>query len=41
MASLAGPEQLPIYEELWHMEGREAIPVGSSLNSARAAGFFL
>ena len=41
MASLAGAEQFPIYEELWHMEGREAIPGGSSLNSARAAGFFL
>jgi len=41
MASLAGEKQMPIYDELWGMEGREAIPGGSALNSARACNFFL
>jgi adenosine kinase len=41
MASLAGEKQMPIYDELWNMEGREAIPGGSALNSARSANYFL
>uniref|UniRef100_A0A7S3FUY3 Adenosine kinase n=1 Tax=Strombidium rassoulzadegani TaxID=1082188 RepID=A0A7S3FUY3_9SPIT len=40
-ASLAGEKQLPIYDELWNMEGREAIPGGSGLNSARSCNFML
>jgi adenosine kinase len=40
-ASLATPEVLPLYDELWNMEGREAIPGGSALNSARATNFML
>lgn len=35
-ACLATPEQMPIYDELFNMEGREVIPGGSALNSARA-----
>ena len=41
MASLAGEKQLPIYDEIWGMEGREAFPGGSALNSARACNFIL
>lgn len=41
MASLAGEKQMPIYDELWAMEGRQAIPGGSALNSARSANYFL
>jgi len=41
MASLASPEQIPIYDELWHTEGRLAIPGGSALNSARACNYIL
>jgi len=41
MASLATPEQLPLYEELWNTEGRLAIPGGSGLNSARSNNFML
>ena len=41
MASLATEKQMPIYDELWAMEGREAIPGGSALNSARSANFIL
>lgn len=40
-ASLCTPEQLPLYDELWNIEGRSAIPGGSALNSARSANFFL
>jgi adenosine kinase len=40
-ASLAGDKQMPIYDELWNMEGRETIPGGSGLNSARAANYML
>jgi len=40
-ASLAGEKQLPIYDELWNMPGRETIPGGSALNSARAANYML
>lgn len=40
-ASLATPEVMPLYDELWNMEGREAIPGGSALNSARATNFML
>jgi len=32
---------MPIYDELWGMEGRSAIPGGSAMNSARAANYFL
>ena len=41
MASLAGEKQLPIYDEIWNMEGREAFPGGSALNSARSCNFIL
>jgi len=41
LASLAGEKQMPIYDELWNMEGREAIPGGSALNSARSANYML
>jgi len=41
LASLATDEQLPLYDELWAMEGRAAIPGGSALNSARSANYFL
>ena len=40
-ASLATEEQLPIYDELYNLEGRQIIPGGSALNSARAAQHML
>jgi hypothetical protein len=40
-AMLAGDKQLPIYDEIWGMPGRLAIPGGSGLNSARGANFIL
>ena len=40
-ASLATEAQLPMYDEIWGMEGRLAIPGGSTLNSARSANFIL
>ena len=40
-AILAGPEHMPMYDELWGMEGRLAIPGGSGMNSARAANCML
>ena len=40
-ASLAQEEQMPLYDELWKMEGTQRIPGGSSLNSIRAANFML
>ena len=40
-ASLCTEEQMPLYDELWNMEGRLAIPGGSGLNSARAINFML
>ena len=39
MASLATPEQLPIYAECIGTEGRLLTPGGSALNSARAQKF--
>lgn len=41
LACLATPEQMPIYDEIWGMEGKLAIPGGSALNSARATNFML
>lgn len=41
MASLAGEKQIPIYDEIWGMEGRESFPGGSALNSARACNYVL
>ena len=35
-AILAGEKQMPIYDELWNMEGTERIPGGSALNTMRA-----
>jgi len=32
---------MPLYDELWNMPGREAIPGGSALNSARSTNFML
>jgi adenosine kinase len=40
-ASLAGEKQMPIYDELWDLPERAAIPGGSALNSARSANYFL
>lgn len=41
LASLATPEQLPLYDELWNTEGSTKIPGGAALNSARACNYFL
>lgn len=41
LAMLAGEKQMPIYDEIWNMEGRETFPGGSTLNSARGANWFL
>lgn len=40
-ACLASPEQLPLYPEIWAMEGREVIPGGSCLNTIRGANSML
>jgi hypothetical protein len=40
-ASLATTDQMPLYDEIWNMPGRSAIPGGSALNSARSANYFL
>jgi adenosine kinase len=40
-ASLASEKQMPLYDELWNMEGRAAIPGGSALNSARSCNWLL
>jgi len=40
-ASLATPEVMPLYDELYNTEGMIAIPGGSALNSARATNFML
>jgi len=37
MASLATPEQMPMYDEIFHLEGTHLVPGGSALNSCRAA----
>jgi adenosine kinase len=36
-ACLATEEHMPIYDEIFNLEGRQIIPGGSALNSARAA----
>lgn len=41
LASLAGEAQMPLYDELWLMEGIETIPGGSGLNTTRAVNFML
>jgi adenosine kinase len=38
-AVLATPEQHPIYDEIFNMDGRLLVPGGSALNSARACGW--
>lgn len=40
-ACLCNEKQMPIYDEIWAMPGKEAFPGGSGLNSARAANYFL
>lgn len=40
-ASLAGPEQLPLYDELWKLPTTIKIPGGSTLNTIRTANFML
>mmetsp|Transcript_28741 Transcript_28741/g.27708 ORF Transcript_28741/g.27708 Transcript_28741/m.27708 type:complete len:117 (+) Transcript_28741:120-470(+) len=40
-ACLASEEQVPLYKEMWAMEGIETIPGGSCLNSIRSANFML
>ena len=32
---------MPIYDEIWGMDGRTATPGGSAMNTARAANYFL
>ena len=32
---------MPIYDELWGMEGRTAVPGGSAMNSARSVNYHL
>ena len=39
-ACLANEQQMPIYDEMWNMKGRTAVPGGSAMNSARAANYF-
>ena len=41
MAILAEEKHMPIYDEIWNMPNREAIPGGAALNSARAANYML
>lgn len=41
MASLATDKQLPLYDELWKMEGIDTIPGGSALNTTRALNFMI
>jgi len=38
-ATLASPEQMPIYDEIFKMDGRQIFPGGSALNSARANNY--
>lgn len=38
-ATLATPEQHPIYDEIFNTDGRMLVPGGSALNSARACGW--
>lgn len=40
-ASLAEEKHMPLYDELWALPDRAAIPGGSALNSARSANFVL
>ncbi|CDW73100.1 adenosine kinase [Stylonychia lemnae] len=40
-ACLANEKQMPIYEEIWRIEGVQKIPGGSSLNSVRSANYML
>ena len=39
MVTLATPEQMPIYDEIWSREDKITSPGGSALNSARAQKF--
>ena len=39
MVTLATPEQMPIYDEIWAREDKITSPGGSALNSARAQKF--
>ena len=40
-ATLADEKTMPIYDDLWKMDGLMTIPGGSGLNSARSANFML
>ena len=40
-ACLAEPSHMPLFEKLWHAEGKITIPGGSSLNTVRAANHML
>src|ERR1700757_1080809 len=40
-ACLASAEQLPLYTEIWNSPGMETMPGGSTLNTIRAANWFL
>jgi adenosine kinase len=41
LACLASPEQMPLYDDIWTMEGKKTFPGGSTLNTIRAANFML
>lgn len=41
LACLADEKHLPLYEEIWRIDGVQKIPGGSSLNSIRSANFML
>ena len=40
-SSLANPERMPLYDEIWKMDGKTAMPGGAAMNSARATNYFL
>jgi len=41
LACLAEEKHLPLYDEIWKMDGVVKIPGGSSLNTVRSANFML
>ena len=41
MACLASEEQMPIYDEIWNMSDKIAVPGGSAMNSARSTNYML
>lgn len=41
LACLAEEKHLPLYDEIWNMDGVVKVPGGSSLNTVRSANFML